>query len=413
MNGTGAPARVGIFYHSDPAGFVPSGVDSFIRGILQFAPPDLEYTLYGASSDPLARPPGQFCDFSLGGRAVRFMPLIAVSPKADKPLTPDTVLFMRRLRLLRNSGALADLDVLDFHRIEPLWLFRRDRRCRNLVLHQDMSILREPGCDIKWRYAPWLYEFIEARAFALVQSVSIVRASAVTRYEAMYPALKGLFHFLPTWYDPSTFGLGAGPETRLQLRARLQARCRVAPETRVLAFVGRFDRQKDPLLLLSALRYLYEHGHRMHLVLVGDGVMRRQLASAIAGHRLVSSVTMTGPLPRHEIAAVLGGADAFVLSSEYEGMPIAVLEALACGLPVASTDVGEIGRAVRNGENGQLARARTPEALAQAILALPDGRDPAVNQRCLQSVAQFRPETVLSVLYDRHREQARRGPEVT
>ena len=55
MNDTGAPARVGIFYHSDPAGYVPSGVDSFIRGILQFAPADIEYTLYGATSDPATK----------------------------------------------------------------------------------------------------------------------------------------------------------------------------------------------------------------------------------------------------------------------------------------------------------------------------------------------------------------------
>jgi len=67
-------ARIGIFYHTDPVGSVPSGIDSFIRGILQWAPPDLDYTLFGASSDTAARPLGQESVLRIGDRVARFVP---------------------------------------------------------------------------------------------------------------------------------------------------------------------------------------------------------------------------------------------------------------------------------------------------------------------------------------------------
>ena len=65
-------AKIAILYPSDPAGNAPSGIDSVIRGILKWAPPDLEYTLLGATTDPVARPVGIEVGVKLGQREVRF-----------------------------------------------------------------------------------------------------------------------------------------------------------------------------------------------------------------------------------------------------------------------------------------------------------------------------------------------------
>lgn len=401
-------ARIGIFYHSDPAGHVPSGVDSFIRGILQWAPEDLHYTLYGATSDESARPVGVRTALPLGQRSGEVVPLVDISATAGKPLVPNTLRYMRGLSEWVRDGRLRDLDVLDFHRIEPLWLLRGDARPRNLVLHQDMSVLREPGCDIAWRHAPWLYELIERRSFAMAERVSVVRESAVTRYRALYPESADKFRFLPTWYDTSTFGWSADSASSATAREQLRVRYGIPRDRRLLVSVGRLDRQKDPLLLLQSVQWLLEQHRPVHLLMVGDGVLRAAVEAASGAAPLRGHVTLAGALPRTEIAATLRAADVFVMSSAYEGMPIAVLEALACGVPVASTDVGELRRIVKDGINGKLAAERTPASLAAAIAESLDHHAQWSGRSSHLSVAAYRPEQVLGGLYDLHRAQAQR-----
>ena len=142
-------AKIAILYPTDPAGHRPSGIDSVVRGILKSAPPGLDYKLFGASTDPEARPVGQDTILDVDGRPVGFLPLIELDSTTRPSVLPDVVRYMRALRQCIRSGQLADFDILDFHRIEPVWLFRGDRRPKNLVVHQDMSILRDAGCDIR------------------------------------------------------------------------------------------------------------------------------------------------------------------------------------------------------------------------------------------------------------------------
>jgi hypothetical protein len=98
-------ARVGIFYPSDPAGNVPSGIDSFIKGILKFAPPDLDYLLLGATSDPAARPAGRMIELRGQERVGRFLPLVEMDADGTRRRVPLTVRYLAALRDALRSGA--------------------------------------------------------------------------------------------------------------------------------------------------------------------------------------------------------------------------------------------------------------------------------------------------------------------
>jgi glycosyltransferase involved in cell wall biosynthesis len=106
------------------------------------------------------------------------------------------------------------------------------------------------------------------------------------------------------------------------------------------------------------------------LVIVGDGAERSGLEQRAASLGVAGDVAFAG----HSAApqTVYAGFDIFALSSDTEQMPLSVLEAMACGLPVAATDVGDV-RWMLAEENAPGIAAKSPHALAEAILALLSG----------------------------------------
>jgi glycosyltransferase involved in cell wall biosynthesis len=397
--------NVAIIHPIDPAGHVPSGIDAFIRGILKFAPPDIHYTLFGATSDPVARPPGKLAKVVLGEREIEYWPLVTMGARAERGLVPLTVRYMHALRLARKQGLLAPCNILDFHRIEPSFLFYGDPRPKNVLLHQDMSVIRDANSDILWRHAPWLYEWLERRAFSRMRRIFAVRQSAVQRYRQLYPEFADRFAFIPTWVDSTVFVPSPSDSTRELTRTALRRQIGIPPDAPLLVFVGRLDQQKDPLLLIESLKLSVAAVPNLHLAIVGDGVLRSRTQEAVRVNRLTAQVHFLGVRPPLEIADILRAADLYVLCSAYEGMPIAMLEALATGLPVVSTDVGEVRLVVHDGINGQISAARDPRSFADAILKVLSRAETMRGPPCEQAVSKYCPERVLENIYANHRLQ--------
>jgi glycosyltransferase involved in cell wall biosynthesis len=134
-----------------------------------------------------------------------------------------------------------------------------------------------------------------------------------------------------------------------------------APGT--LAFVGRLTAAKALGVALEAVARVPE----ARLVLVGDGPDREALEQRVAELGLGSRVRFLGARPRDEAVRVLAGSRAAVLSSAWENMPHAAVEALSVGTPVVATAVGGVPEVVRDGENGLLVPPGSPAALADAI----------------------------------------------
>lgn len=134
----------------------------------------------------------------------------------------------------------------------------------------------------------------------------------------------------------------------------------------ILGCVARLEQQKDPLFVLELLRRLPEH---VKLVWVGDGRLREPFMQAVFQHNLGPRVILEGW--RADARTRLAGFDVFVLPSEYEGFPFAVLEAMAAALPCVVSDVDGTREAVTHGETGYLCRPRDVEQwLANLQLAL-------------------------------------------
>lgn len=127
-----------------------------------------------------------------------------------------------------------------------------------------------------------------------------------------------------------------------------------------LAFVGRLTKQKNLFVLLDALTGL----DGVSVTLVGEGPQREAL-ERYAEERGVEA-RFTGRVQHERLPALLSRAEVFVLPSLWEGHPKALLEAMACGLPVIGTNVPGIGEVLRDGESGILCEP-TAQDLRRAL----------------------------------------------
>ncbi len=142
----------------------------------------------------------------------------------------------------------------------------------------------------------------------------------------------------------------------------------------VVGTVGNFTAKKDHATLVRALARL---GPEVRLVLVGLGPLEEELRALVAREGLGGRVTFAGS--RDDVAALLPAFDVFALSSRYEGLPIALLEAMAAGRACVATAVGGVPEVIEDGADGVLVAPGDPEALAGALAALLD--DPARRAR--------------------------------
>ncbi|WP_454764676.1 glycosyltransferase [Cupriavidus campinensis] len=160
------------------------------------------------------------------------------------------------------------------------------------------------------------------------------------------------------------------------LRDTARARLGIAPGVRVVLNVGRLAPEKAHDLLIRAFGQI-DVATPARLLIAGGGALHHALSQQIVAQGLASSVTLLGP--RDDIPALLNAADVFVLSSNIEGLPMVLVEALACGCPVVATDAPGVAEVLR--DQGDIVPRDDAGALAQAMsVALRAGRGTPAQQ---------------------------------
>ena len=135
----------------------------------------------------------------------------------------------------------------------------------------------------------------------------------------------------------------------------------------LLVWVGRLDPVKGLDDLIEAMVVVGKESNA-HLALIGDGEYRAAIEALIARLRLGDRVTLLGR--RDDVGSILKAADVFVFPSYTEGMPNALLEAMAAGLPVVASDILANREVLVHERTGLLAAVRNPQSIAVAILRL-------------------------------------------
>lgn len=154
----------------------------------------------------------------------------------------------------------------------------------------------------------------------------------------------------------------ANPEVS---RREWRAREGFAENAVLFVCVARFAPQKNHSVLLSAFAKGPAANSNAHLVLVGEGELRQELEEQARSLSLGKQVHFLGL--RTDIPDVLNASDVFVLSSDYEGNPLSVIEAMASGLPTVSTAVGGVPDLLTDGNEGFLHKAGDVAGLSASM----------------------------------------------
>lgn len=257
------------------------------------------------------------------------------------------------------------------------------------------SFLREEGVDLvhAHQYTPFSYALL-SRLLGLAKTPIVFTEHG--RWHPDYPRRKRiLFNQWTVRRQDRLFGVGEGvrqalianeglPNDRVKViyngidlspyreipddRAEVRTSLGLAPETVAVIQVARLDGLKDHLTAVRSIERLVAKGIDAKLLLVGEGPERTRIEAEIVQRGLQGIVQLLGL--RRDVPRLLRAADIFLLTSVSEGIPLTVIEAMAAGLPVVSTDVGGLREVLGEPPIGRLAPAGDDAHLADSLLEL-------------------------------------------
>ncbi len=181
---------------------------------------------------------------------------------------------------------------------------------------------------------------------------------------------------IPNGVDLRRFNCDPGP---------VREELRLDQDHIVIGTVGRLEPEKDQKTLLEAFRHVKEKQSTMRLVIVGNGRMADELKSHAKRLNIAEHTLFLGT--RRDVPRLLSAMDVFVLPSVREGLPIALIEAMASRKPVVASDIGGVRDLIGHEENGMLVEAGDVEALSKSLLQLV--ASPALRNRMGESGRRF------------------------
>jgi glycosyltransferase involved in cell wall biosynthesis len=188
-----------------------------------------------------------------------------------------------------------------------------------------------------------VYLLIEKYCLKHTHALIAVSEGTRSEYLKVYPWLKEKICFIPVGFDDNKF--------RLIDKKKMRKRYKFNNKEKIILYAGRFEKEKGLDFLLESFE------------LVGREKENLQLLSS----KLDIDVTFIDPVIQDSLAEIISCSDLFVLSSRYESGPLAVIEALACGVPIVTTDVGRVREFIVTEECGKIVR-RDKREFADAII---------------------------------------------
>jgi len=263
----------------------------------------------------------------------------------------DVSVWPKAARLLRRGR----FDILHTH------LFHADFVSRTAAVAAGIPHAVHTVHVAERRFRPWQFAWTHLTAGGLDRIVCV--SEGVRDFHAART------HLSPDTYTVIHNGIDADRMTRSDtLRRRFREQWGLKTSDILCAFVGRLDRQKGIDVLLDGFQRAAADNPDLHLVLAGDGPLRRRVSDWLERSPAGSRARALGFIG--DVTPVLSAADIFCQPSRWEGFCLAAAAAMAAGLPVAGSDVAGLNEVVADGRTGLLRPPGDAEAFADALTRL-------------------------------------------
>lgn len=336
--------RLLIIHQFDPSTPAVGGIDGFIRDFVSFISPKHSVALVGVDAGN-SRALGEWTDATVGDRLVRFMPVARLDPGNQRRRLPHTGRLLAGL--VRNRPDAKGLTIHS-HRAEIggalALLYPRQRRVQ--FIHGDGRESHGHRQETFWRYSPAAYERVERFAVGRAAKTFVFHSGAAERLGRRSSAVVAA----DNWYDGAIFW---PPSDR-------------APEFRI-GWAGRLEPPKDPMLAVAVFDELRQQGITYSAWMAGVGSLHHMVARELGRRCLEDRVRLVGHLSAGSLASELRETSVLLMTSRWEGIPRAAIEALACGVPVVTPAVGDVERVVKRGKGGFLSESRSASNLTELV----------------------------------------------
>lgn len=382
-----------IFYQFDPWRSSIGGIQTLIRSFIKYAPSEFEVRLVGTVDAPHGLT-GSWQEAELEGRAIHFMPLLTLRNDNFKRLVPSTIKYASAL-----LGRCFASDFMHFHRLEPTLATLHWAGEKTLFIHNDIQKQLDPKGNkqaLLWQRFPAAYFALERLLLGQFNQILSCNTASMEFYRQRYPAIADRVNYLKNTVDNEIFYPLTLSE-RESGRRILSRQLGIAEDKRFVLFAGRLHAQKDPVLLVRSIAAL--NIPDVHLLIAGDGNLRDEVLSEISRLGLSGQVTMLGPVNQGELAQLQRVSSVLILTSAYEGLPLVVLEALACGVPVVTPQCGETPNLLRPG-SGLVSKDRSVVAIADALRQVLLHPEDYPVDACVRAAEPYSARNVLGAVYN-------------
>lgn len=229
------------------------------------------------------------------------------------------------------------------------------------------------GIDLKQpKIVAKVYGFVESFCLKHIDKLIAVDETTKQFYEELYPWLKNKIKVIPIGIDLNKFK----PMNKENVRRKYG----FDAKDKIIIYVGRLEKEKNLDFLIKSFVLIKKYNLHTKLVFVGDGRVKAHLKNLVDELEL-KDVIFTGAMEYDKIPEVLNCADVFALTSLYEGSPTVIKEAIACGVPVVSTDVGDVSNVIQNDVVGKIVDS-DEKLFARAIIDMFQIDRDAIKNAC-------------------------------
>jgi len=328
------------------------------------------------------------------GKVIKFFNMGRIPQKnASKPIIP--------LRLIVYYYAKISMSIIHSTGVKNLFiespevLFAAANYKWNSVCYRFAGV-SNPVANSRYKWARLFGAFFERKMFLDLNKIHVDSMLASADYKAideMVARSKGvisrsLIHHFPTRVDSSLFQPFSKKEKRKVLN--------LENNKIIIVSCGRLSWIKGWDLILDSMVLLQKGGKDFQVIFVGDGEDRSKIFQKAKEQKIEKNIFVTGFIPNSDVQSYLNAADLCVVTSHSEGWSLAMLEMLACGKAIVSTDVSGANDMIRSGQNGFVVKERNPNLFANAIsraLELKNAREVS-----LEIAARYSTKTIVSDL---------------